>query len=149
MHAPKPQSRTRTSVCSGQFYVNLIKLSHMRGEIILDYTQACRTFLFVFHVGAFNLFNHPWTASLVFYKKACWVSHEEQAIKQQSSMNSAPSSSFRFSSQFEFPPWLSLMDCDSIYVRQIKCFLPKVLMAMMFHRSYSDPHTVSLVNCQL
>lgn len=92
---------------SGKFYVNLTKLSQMRREISVGNTQACWAFLFVIHMGTFNLFNHPWAASLVFYKEACWARHEEQATKQQSSMNSASPSSSRFlpslSSHLGFP----------------------------------------------
>lgn len=115
MHTPKPQSRTCTSVSSGKFYVNLTKLSHMRREISLGYTRACRAFLFVIQMGTFNLFNHPWVASLVFYKEACWASHEEQDTKQQSSMNSASPSSPRFPvwvPTLAFLKWLWLHICQ-------------------------------------
>lgn len=46
-------------------------------------------------------------------------------------------------SQFEFLPWLLSVDYDSRYVSQINCFLPNLILVMVFHHSKTN------LNCDI
>lgn len=73
---------------------------------------------------------HPWAGGPRFSKKSGCVSHEEQA----SSMASESATASRFL------PWLPSVGCDSGYVNQRNPFLHKLLLAMVFHHSDSNPN---------
>jgi hypothetical protein len=120
--------------------------SHLRGEdlsqenasIRLNRRQAWRasSSLMIDGEGPAHCgWSHPWAGGTGFYKKAGWTSHKKQASKQHPSMAAASASCLQVPDLVSFSDRLQ---CGSL--RPINCFLPNLLLVMVFHHSKRNPN---------